>query len=173
TILQLGRDARTRSDLEQTALLCLGQDMLRDMGSGARAAATKAWPVIDVNEVKRPIGSHQTIPTIDVQVQDVARLLSQRVEAYIINGRAVWVMGCEGVEHAVTTYRVEFPLLADKVLLHNGMANATLAQMCQLRWQICGMAYKPHIIRLHSMHIATFDPPSCSALGQRRAAYPR
>jgi hypothetical protein len=34
---------------EQTALLRPGQDMLRHMGSGDWAAATKARPIVDVN----------------------------------------------------------------------------------------------------------------------------
>src|SRR5262245_62073029 len=42
---------RTRIDLEQTALLCPGQDMLRNMGGGDRAAAAEARPIIHVNEV--------------------------------------------------------------------------------------------------------------------------
>ena len=51
---------------EHTTLLRPGQDMLRNMAGRAWAAATEAWPVINVNEVQRPVGRHQTIPTIDV-----------------------------------------------------------------------------------------------------------
>ena len=103
------------------------------MGGGDGAAATKARPVIDINKVKRPVGGHQTIPTIDVQAQDLARLPGQRIETRIINRRAVGVMRRESVEHAMTAYRVKFPLLAGNMLLHDSMTNATLAQTYQLR----------------------------------------
>ena len=116
------------------------------MGGRDWAAATKARPVIDINEIKRPIGGHQTIPTIDVQAQNLTRLPGQRIETRIINGRAVCVMRREGMEHAMTAYRVKFPLLASNMLLHDGMTNAALAQTCQLDWQVCGVAYKQHIV---------------------------
>src|SRR5262249_34818634 len=122
------------------------QDMLRNMGSRDGAAATKTRPVIDVNEVKRPLGGRQTIPTIDVQAQDLARLPGQRIETCLINGRAVGIMRRKGVQHAMTAYRVKFPLLADNMLLHDGMVNAALAQTGQLHWQVCGVVYKPYII---------------------------
>src|SRR5215471_12570846 len=101
--------------------------MLCNIGGGNGAAATKTRPVIDVNEVKRPLGGRQTIPTIDVQAQDLARLPGQRIETCLINGRAVCFMRREGVQHTVTAYCVKFPLLAGNMLLHDGMANATLA----------------------------------------------
>src|SRR5438309_11288940 len=116
--------------------------MLRNMRRRHRTTATKARPVIDVNEVKRPVGGHQTIPTIDVEAQDLARLLGQRIETRIINGRAVGVMRCEGVQHTVTAYRVKFPLLTSNMLLHDGVANTSLAQTGQLCWQVCGMVYE-------------------------------
>src|SRR5262245_56903722 len=108
--------------------------MLRNMASRNRAAAEKAGPVIDVNEVKRPVRGKQAIPAINIQAQDFACLLGQRIETRIIDGRAVGLMRREGVEHPVTAYRVKFPLLAGDMLLHDGMANAALAQTGQLRW---------------------------------------
>src|SRR5215510_1669170 len=101
--------------------------MLRNMGSCDGAAATKARPVIDINKVQCPVGRHQTIPTIDVQVQDLTRLPGQRVEMYSINGRTLWVMRREGMQHTITAYGVKFPLLAGNMLLHDGMANTALA----------------------------------------------
>src|ERR1043166_6695685 len=138
---------------EQTTLLRLDQNMLRNMVGRDRAATTETWPVIHVNEVQRPVGRHQTIPTIDVQAQDLARLPGQRIEMRVIYKRAVGVMRCEGVEYTATAYRVKFPLLTGNMLLHDGMANTALAQTAQLRWAGCGVADKQHIVRLHGMHI--------------------
>src|SRR5262249_38716644 len=44
----------------------------------------------------------------------------------------------------------------------------TQAQAYQLRWHISRMADKHHIVCLHGVHIATFDPPTCSGLGRHR-----
>ena len=70
----------------------------------------------------------------------------KHIETHIINGRAVCVMRRESVEHAMTAYRVKFPLLTGNMLLHDGMTNTALAQTGQLRWQVCGVAYKQHIV---------------------------
>ena len=139
--------------------------MVRNMRRRHRTAATKAGPVIDVYQAERTVWGHQTIPTIHVQAQDLASLLDQRRETVLIDWRAVSSMRREGVYHSMTTHGIKFQLLADNMLLHNSMAYATLAQAYELRWHVCRVAYKNDIVCLHGVHIATFDPPSCGALG--------
>ena len=120
--------------------------MVRNMRRRHRTAATKAGPVIDVYETERPVWGYQTIPTIDVQAQDLASLPGQCIETVVIDWRAVGSMWREGVYYAMTAYGVKFDLLTDHMLLHNGMANATLAQAYPLRWHVCRVADKNHII---------------------------
>src|SRR5438309_1083468 len=106
--------------------------MLRNMPCRHWTTATKTGPVIDIDQIECTVWGHQTIHTIAIQTQNLARLL------------------------------------AHNMLLHNGMANVALAQAYQLRWHICRVACKHHIICLHGVHITTFDPPSCGVLRQPR-----
>src|SRR5262245_53448310 len=131
---------------KQATLLCLRQDMVRNMRRRLRTAATKAGPVIDVYQAECTVWGHQTIPAINVQAQDLASLLGQRRETVLIDWRAVSGMRREGVYHSMTTHGIKFQLLADNMLLYNGMANATLAQTEQLRWHVCRVAHEYHIV---------------------------
>src|SRR2546427_2078843 len=102
--------------------------MLRNMRRRHWAAATKAGPVINVYQTERTVWGHQAIPTIDIQAQDLAGLPGQRIEMLVVNRRAVCGMRRKGVYHPMTAHGVKFQLLAGNMLLHNGMAYATLAQ---------------------------------------------